>query len=67
MIRIKEIEKESIDGRLYLDIKVDVRKQDLEIDDKLSLTYYNDTLEVDRFPHDGYTSEQHGSNYFVRR
>lgn|GEM_PF-4061743 len=54
-------------GKLYLEIKVDVNKNDLDIDDKLELIYYNDTLQINRFPHDGYTGENHGSNYFTRR
>jgi len=61
------LKKESIDGKLHLELKVDVSKKDLDINDKIELIYYIDTLQIDKFPHSGYSGHDYGKNYFVRK
>ena len=60
-------EKETVDSKLRLVIKVDVSKKTLDIDDELELLYWDDTLIVNRFPHRGYSGTAYGQNFFVKQ
>lgn len=63
--RIKDQSDEG--GSLFLDLKVDVKKSDLDIDDRLEVyTVSKDTIYLSGFPGSGYDKNFKGSNYFVR-
>ena len=54
-------------GLLYMDLRVDVNKKVLDIDDRLEVySKSNDTIYLSGFPGDGYDTDFQGTNYFVR-
>ncbi|CAG5087559.1 hypothetical protein [Parvicella tangerina] len=63
--KVKDAYKEN--NRLYIFLKVDVNENQLDINDKLELVYWEDTLIVKGFPHAGYSGKEYGENYFVRK
>ena len=64
--KFKVTSKEKVDDAIYIEIKVDVPKKKLDIDDKLKLVLRSDTLTIDKFPHDGYSKDSWGTNYFLK-
>ncbi len=52
---------------LFLELRVDVNKNTLDINDRLEVVSVSeDTLKVRGFPGDGYDTEFNGGNYFIR-